>query len=99
MILVSVTSSNEMKILDAGLATQSMQIAARALGYATKIETAPAGMVRNDRSGKWAEQLGIPADKAARVALFIGHAGEEIDSVSSASVRNDFDSVVVFVPE
>ena len=28
MILVSVTSSNEMKILDAGLATQSMQIAA-----------------------------------------------------------------------
>ena len=56
-------------------------------------------MVRNDRSGKWAEQLGIPADKAARAALFIGHAGEEIDSVSSASVRNDFDSVVVFVPE
>ena len=99
MILVSVTSSNEMKILDAGLATQSMKIAARALGYATKIETAPARMVRNDRSGKWAEQLGIPADKAARAALFIGHAGEEIDSVSSASVRNDFDSVVVFVPE
>lgn len=99
MILVSVTSSNEMKILDAGLATQSMQIAARALGYATKIETAPARMVRNDRSGQWAEKLGIPADKAARAALFIGHADEKIDSVSSASVRNDFDSVVVFVPE
>ena len=97
MILVSVTSSNEMKILDAGLATQSMQIAARALGYATKIETTAARTVRNDRSGQWAEKLGIPADKACRAALFIGHADEEADAVSSASVRNDFGSVVTFV--
>ncbi|MBQ9008508.1 MAG: nitroreductase family protein [Clostridia bacterium] len=99
MILISVTSGNEMKILDAGLATQSMQIAARALGYATKIETAPARAVRNDKSGKWAEKLGIPSDKAARATLFIGHADETTDSVSSASARNDFNSVVVFVPD
>ncbi|MBQ7485951.1 MAG: nitroreductase family protein [Clostridia bacterium] len=97
MILVSVTSSNEMKILDAGLAVQSMQIAARALGYATKIETAPARAVRNDHSGEWAAKLGIPADKAARAALFIGHADGTADAVTSASARNDFDSVVHFV--
>ena len=97
MILVSVTSSNEMKILDAGLATQSMQIAARALGYATKIETTAARTVRNDRSGKWAQLLNIPSDKACRAALFIGHADESADAVSSASMRNDFDQVVTFV--
>ena len=97
MILVSVANSNEMKILDAGLATQNMQIAARALGYATKIETAPARTVRNDKTGQWAATLGIPADKSARAALFIGHANEEADAVSSASVRNDFDSVVHFI--
>lgn len=97
MILVSVTSSNEMKILDAGLATQSMQIAARALGFATKIETTAARTIRNDPSGKWAELLNIPSDKACRAALFIGHADESADAVSSASVRNDFDQVVTFI--
>ena len=97
MILVSVTNGNEMKILDAGLAAQSMQIAARALGYATKIETTAARTVRNDLSGKWAGLLGIPSDKACRAALFIGHADEDADAVSSASTRNDFDSVVHFV--
>ena len=85
MILVSVTNSNEMKILDAGLATQSMQIAARALGYATKIETTAARTIRNDHSGKWTELLTIPSDKACRAALFIGYADESADAVSSAS--------------
>ena len=99
MILVSVTSSNEMKILDAGLVTQTMQITARILGYATKIETAPARTVRNDSTGNWAEQLGIPADKLARAALFIGHADDSADVLSSSSVRNDFDRVVHFIPE
>ncbi|MBQ1491958.1 MAG: nitroreductase family protein [Blautia sp.] len=97
MILVSVTNTNEMKILDAGLAVQSMQIAARALGYATKIETAPARTVRNDESGEWAEKLGIPADKSARAVLFIGHADEAADAVTSASSRAEFDSIVHFV--
>ena len=97
MILISVTDGNEMKILDAGLATQSMQIAARALGYATKIETTAARTVRNDRSGQWAELLGIPSDKACRAALFIGHADEDADAVTSASTRNAFDQVVTFI--
>ena len=97
MILVSVTNSNEMKILDAGLATQGMQIAARALGYATKIETTAARTIRNDHSGKWTELLKIPSDKACRAALFIGYADESADAVSSASTRNDFDQVVSFI--
>ena len=97
MILISVTNSNEMKILDAGLATQSMQIAARALGYATKIESTAARTIRNDKTGKWADLLKIPSDKSARAALFVGHADEEADAVSSASTRDDFDSVVTFI--
>lgn len=97
MILVSVTNSNEMKILDAGLATQSMQIAARALGYATKIESTAARTIRNDKTGKWADLLKISTDKSARAALFVGHADEEADAVSSASTRDDFDSIVTFI--
>lgn len=94
MILVSVNNSNEMKILDAGLCVQSMQIAARALGYATKVETAPARTIRNDETGKYAELFGIPEDKSCRAALFIGYADEEADAMTSASVRVDMDQVV-----
>ncbi|MBR1585564.1 MAG: flavocytochrome c [Clostridia bacterium] len=97
MILISVINSNEMKILDAGLTCQSMQIAARALGYATKIETAAARTVRKDQTGKWAQLFGIPEDKSARAALFIGHADAEADAVSSASLRKDMSEVVTYI--
>jgi len=97
MVLISVTSGNEMKLVDAGLACQSMQIAARALGYATKIETSAARTVRNDQSGDWAEMLSIPDGKTARVALFIGHEDETIDAVTSASARLSLEEVVSFV--
>ena len=95
MILISVPSSNEMKILDAGLACQSMQIAANLLGYATKIETGPARIVRNDQTGEWAKTLGIPEGKLSRAALFIGHG--DTDATTSASVRLTVDGVVTWV--
>ena len=95
MIMISVPNGNEMKILDAGLACQSMQIAANLLGYATKIESGPARAVRNDQSGEWMKKLGIPEDKAARAALFIGHA--DADAVTSASVRLSVDDVSVWI--
>ncbi len=91
MIIVSVDNSNEMKILDAGLATEAMNIAAQALGYSTKIETAPARTIRNDETGHYADLLDIPEDKSARAALYIGIADEEAnaDSESSATVVED----------
>ena len=95
MILVSVTDSNPMKLFDAGLACQSMQIAARSLGYGSKIETSPARTVRGDTSGHWAEMLGIPAGKMAAAAVYIGH--REEDAVSSASTRYDFNDMVKYI--
>lgn len=95
MILVSVTDSNPMKLFDAGLACQSMQIAARSLGYGSKIETSPARMVRNDATGQWAELLGIPAGKMASAAVYIGHRAE--DAVSSASTRFNFNDMVKYI--
>lgn len=96
MILISVTNSNEMKILDAGLCTQSMQVAARVLGYATKIETAPARIIRNDETGRYAQLFGIPEDKSCRSALFIGYADEAADALSSASMRADVNDMVSY---
>ena len=97
LILVSVTDGNEMKILDGGLATQSMQITARILGYATKIETSAARTVRNDQTGYWNELLDIPDGKTARAALFVGYKEEGADAVSTASTRGSFDELVSFI--
>lgn len=87
MILVSVTDSNPMKLFDAGLACQSMQIAARSMGYGSKIETSPSRMVRNDATDQWAELLGIPSGKMAAAAVYIGHGAE--DAVVKAVFRYD----------
>lgn len=97
MILVSVDNSNEMKILDAGLATEAMSTAAQILGYSTKIETAPARTVRNDESGKYAEMLEIGEDKSCRAALFIGYPDEKAtDAESSATVETGTDGYVKY---
>lgn len=99
MILVSVDNSNEMKILDAGLATEAMSTAAQILGYSTKIETAPARTIRNDESGKYAEMLEIGEDKSCRAALFIGYPDENAtDTESSATVETGTDGYVKYYP-
>ena len=97
MIIVAASQDNQMKLFDAGLAAQSMQIAARALGYGSKIETLPARMIRSDQSGEWNSRLGIPEGEIAVAALFIGHKAEEADALSSASERYDFDVIVKYV--
>ncbi len=96
MIIVSVDNSNEMKILDAGLATEAMQVTAQLLGYATKIETAPARTIRNDETGKYAKMLGIGEDKSARAALFIGKEDNQADAVTSATESADISSYVKY---
>ena len=96
-IMISVDNSNEMKIVDAGLACQTMYITAKALGYGAKVESTAARVVRNDETGEYMERLGIPETMSARALLLIGYADEEADAVSTASERKDFDEVVVFV--
>ncbi|MBR1710320.1 MAG: flavocytochrome c [Clostridia bacterium] len=97
LILVSVENSNEMKIVDAGMATEAMYLTAKALGYAAKIETSPARIVRRDETGKWAEILGIPESKTCRAAVLIGAPDNSLDAVSHASERKDLNEIVVFV--
>ena len=97
LILVSVENSNEMKIVDAGMAAEAMYLTAKALGYAAKIETSPARVVRNDETGTWAEKLGIPESRTCRVAVLVGAKDESLDAASHASARKAKDEVVVFV--
>ena len=86
-----------MKIVDAGMATEAMYLTAKALGYAAKIETSPARIVRRDDTGKWAETLGIPESKTCRAAVLIGALDNSVDAVSHASTRKDISEVVTFV--
>ena len=96
MIIVSVPENNT-NIFDAGLAMQSMQIAARILGYATKIEIMPVLRIRNDEKGEYRSRFGIPEGKEPQAALFVGHADVEADAVSHASTKADYDSIVTIV--
>lgn len=97
LILVSVENSNEMKIVDAGMATEAMYLTAKALGYASKIETSPARIVRRDDTGTWAKTLGIPETKTCRAAVLIGTLDNGVDAVTHASSRKEKGEIVTFV--
>ena len=97
LILVSVENSNEMKIVDGGMAAEAMYLTAKALGYAAKIETSPARIVRRDQTGEWAKILGIPETKTCRAAVLIGVQDSGVDAVSHASARKDLSEIVTFV--
>ena len=71
-------------ILDAGLAAQSMFIAAQALGLGSRQYTNP-GLI--GRTNDLKDELGIPADHTAIIVTRFGRLPEDVDVVSSASPR------------
>ena len=97
VVVISVSDGNQMKLFDAGLAAQNIQIAARSLGYGSKIETSPTRMIRNDQSGTWDQRLGIPEGKTAAATVYIGHKASDTDAISSASTRFAFEDMVKYV--
>ena len=96
-ILIVVSAAGDGKtngaaILDCALATQSIYLAAYALGLGSRIYTGP--MDSLNRSFK--TELGLPADHNAVALVRIGRLPPGVDAVSSASARNSADRMVTY---
>jgi len=80
-------------LLDAGLAAQSMFIAAQALGLGARQYTNSALIGRaNNLKG----ELGIPEDHTAIIVTRFGRLPADVDVISSASPRADPNTKVVY---
>ncbi len=99
--LAIIVSCAEGSDLDAGLATQSMFIEARLLGYGAKIISSPTMVLNGDEKETYQELLDIPEDYSVVSVLLVGYEDTSIDtsidSVTGASVRNDASEVVSYV--
>jgi nitroreductase len=84
--------TNGAVILDCALATQSMYLAAQAIGLGSKIYTGP---VRNINAG-FKSQLGLPSDHSVVAVVRIGRLPAGVDAVSSASARRAADQTVFY---
>jgi nitroreductase len=82
--------TNGRVILDCALATESIYLAAQALGYGSRIYTGPMDAI--NRNLKTA--LGLPADYSAVALVRVGRVQSGTDAVSAASSRKDLDQVV-----
>lgn len=97
--LVIVISCSDGSELDAGLACQTMSVAAQLLGYGTKIISSPTLAVNGENQAAYREQLGIPENQAAAAFLLIGmedtSMDESADAYTSATPRNPWDVTYV----
>ena len=92
IIVVSTEGTTSREIIDCALATQSMYLAAQALGYGSQIYIAPIERLNNELKG----ELGLPASRNAVLAVRIGRLAPGIDAVSSASPRKAASEVVTW---
>ena len=99
--LVIVISCSDGSELDAGLACQTMSVAAQLLGYGTKIISSPTLAVNGENQAAYREHLGIPENQAAAAFLLIGmedtSMDESADAYTSATPRNPLDEMVTYV--
>ena len=96
LIIISTPGSaspDRWEIFDCGFATQSMYLAAQALGYGSRIYTGP---TRESVNGTIKASLGIPAGNSAVAVIRIGTIRAGTDAASSASRRNTADSVTTW---
>ena len=91
-IVISAGDELKWNSFDAGGACDRMSIAARALGYGSKIVAAPCDTI--NASQAWRDYLGIPQDMEAVAILLLGVEDTGVDGASGASVRNDMAEVV-----
>ena len=99
--LVIVIFCSDGSELDAGLACQTMSVAAQLLGYGTKIISSPTLAVNGENQAAYREQLGIPENQAAAAFLLIGmedtSMDESADAYPSATPRNPLAEMVTYV--
>ena len=97
-IIVSCADGSE---LDAGLATQSMFIEARLLGYGAKIVSSPTMVLNGEDADYYRELLGIPEDYSVVSVLLIGYEDTSVDTtadgMTGASERLDESEVVTYI--
>ena len=82
--------TNGSEILDCALATQSIYLAAQALGYGSRIYTGPISGI--NRSLK--TDLGLPKGYSAVTLVRVGRLEGKVDAVSAASSRKTADAMV-----
>ena len=95
VIVISTEGNAENKItnreiIDCGLATQSIYLAAQALGYGSRIYTGPVDNINNTLKG----ELGFPGGRDAVAAVWVGRL--KADAVSGASSRKAADETVTY---
>jgi nitroreductase len=84
------SKTNAREILDCGLATESIYLAAQALGYGSRIYTGPIDAL--NRSLK--ADLGLPSGYNAVALVRLGRVQGGLDAVSGASARKSADALV-----
>jgi nitroreductase len=92
LIVVSIAGIG-WEILDGGLATESIYLAAQVLGYGSRIYT---GATRDALNNKFKAELGLPSGYSAIGLVRIGRIATGIDAVSAASARKNPDTTVTY---
>ncbi|MDR0623127.1 MAG: nitroreductase family protein [Treponema sp.] len=82
--------TNGSAILDCALATESVYLAAQALGYGSRIYTGPMDALNRDLKA----ELGLPGGYSAVALVRIGRVQSGVDAVSAASSRKTPDSLI-----
>ncbi|MDR2053538.1 MAG: nitroreductase family protein [Treponema sp.] len=95
-VLIVISSSGDGKtngreILDCGLATESIYLAAQALGYGSRIYTGPIDTVNS----RFKAELGLPGGHSAVAVVRVGRV-EKIDAASAASSRKTLNDMVTY---
>jgi len=86
------SKTNTREIIDCALATESIYLAAQALGYGSRIYTGPINNVNSTLKG----ELGLPAGHSAVAIIRIGRVQAGVDAVSAASARKKAEEVVTY---
>jgi nitroreductase len=84
--------TNAREIIDCSLATQSIYLAAQALGYGSRIYTGPINNVNSNLKG----DLGIPVGNSAIAIVRIGKVQPGVDAVTAASPRKKAEELVTY---
>jgi nitroreductase len=95
LIIVSATGdsrTNTREIIDCSLATQSIYLAAQALGYGSRIYTGPINSLNQNLKS----EIGLPVGHSAVALVRVGRVEGNVDAVSAASSRKTADSVVTY---
>jgi nitroreductase len=94
-VLIVVSAAGDGKtngpaILDCALATDSLYLAAQALGLGSRIYTGPMDNLNRNLKGT----LGLPSGYSAVALVRIGRIPSPVDAVSAASTRKPADSMI-----